>query len=277
MHRAWTDDREETMENYTASEIMALSAGRLVRNGDILFAGTGLSMLAATVAKRIHAPEAVVFFETGGIDPSLDELPLAVADPRVMVGTSVNSGLAEALSLLGHPKLRTIAFLGAAQIDRYGNLNSTQLGTYEAPSKRFPGSGGACDAASLAFGVIVFMQHQRRRFVDNLDYFTSPGWLSGGQSRRRAGFKRGGPMAVVTNLGILKFDTNTREMYLDAYYPFTDPERIVAETGFPLDISRAASCPPPSAAELKILRENVDPQRLILGPPPVAPADDTAT
>lgn len=264
------------MENYTASEIMALSAGRLIHNGDILFAGTGLSMLAATVAKRVHAPEAVVFFETGGIDPSLDELPLAVADSRVMVGGSVNSGLADAFSLLGHPKLRTIAFLGAAQIDRYGNLNSTQLGTYEAPHKRFPGSGGACDAASLAFGVIIFMQHQRQRFVEKLDYLTSPGWLSGGTSRREAGFRRGGPMAVVTNLGVLKFDEKTREMYLDAYYPFTDPEKITAETGFPLDISRAAVCPPPTEAELTILRRDVDPQRLILGPLPAATAGSAA-
>lgn len=176
--------------DYTASEMMALCAGRLVHNGDILFAGTGLSMLAATVAKRIHAHEAVVFFETGGIDPSLIELPLAVGDPRVMVGTSVNSGLADALSLLGHPKLRTIAFLGAAQIDPYGNLNSTMLGTYEQPLQRFPGSGGACDAASMASGTIIFMQHQRRRFVETLDYFTSPGWLTGGKSRQEAVCRR---------------------------------------------------------------------------------------
>jgi len=256
------------MENYTATEIMALTAGGLVQNNDILFAGTGLSMLAATVAKRIHAPEAVVFFETGGIDPSLDELPLAVADPRVMVGTSINSGLADALSILGHPKFRTIAFLGAAQIDCYGNLNSTMLGTYEKPKQRFPGSGGACDAASLAYGVIVFMQHEHRRFVKDLDYFTTPGWLSGYDSRQKAGFKRGGPMAVVTNLGVLKFDDTTKMMYLDQYYPFTDPETIASKTGFALDISRAKECPPPKGDELKMLRQEVDPQRLILGPLP---------
>jgi glutaconate CoA-transferase subunit B len=256
------------MDDYTASEIMSLSAGRLVRNGDILFAGTGLSMLAATVAKRIHAPEAIVFFETGGIDPSLDELPLAVADPRVMVGTSVNTSLTDALSILAHPKFRTIAFLGAAQIDCHGNLNSTQLGTYENPKQRFPGSGGACDAASLAHGVIVFMQHEYRRFVKKLDYFTSPGWLSGYKSRQEAGFKRGGPLAVVTNLGVLKFDDLTKKMYLDQYYPFTDPETIASKTGFPLDISKAKACRPPGEDELKMLREKVDPQRLILGPMP---------
>jgi glutaconate CoA-transferase subunit B len=257
---------------YTATEIMALSAGRLVHNGDILFAGTGLSMLAATVAKRIHAPESVVFFETGGIDPRLEELPLTVADPRVMVGSAVNSGLADALSLLGHPKLKTIAFLGAAQIDCYGNLNSTLLGTYEHPEQRFPGSGGACDAASMAYGVIIFMQHQRRRFVEKLDYFTSPGWLEGGDARRRAGFLRGGPIAVVTNLGVMKFHEQTKRMYLETYYPFTDPEKIVAETGFSLDVSFATVAIPPSDEELAVLRQTVDPQRLILGPPAVDPA-----
>ncbi len=254
------------MIEYSANEIMALSAGRLVQNGDILFAGTGLSMLAATVAKRIHAPQAVVFFETGGIDPSLDELPLAVGDPRVMVGTSVNSGLADALSLLGHPKLNTIAFLGAAQIDRYGNLNSTHLGTYEHVIQRFPGSGGACDAASLASGVVIFMKHERRRFVEKLDYLSSPGWLTGGESRSKTGFKRGGPIAVVTNLGILKFDEFTKEMYLEKYYPFTSPEEVVNETGFELDVSRAVQCEPPLESELITLRNDVDPQRLILGP-----------
>lgn len=260
------------MENYTANEIMALSAGRLVKNGDILFAGTGLSMLAATVAKRIHAPEAVVFFETGGIDPSLDELPLAVADPRVMVGTSINTSLVDALSLLGHPKFRTIAFLGAAQIDCYGNLNSTLLGTYEHPRQRFPGSGGACDAASMAYGVIIFMQHQRRRFVEKLDYLTSPGGMTGGDSRRQAGFDRGGPIAVVTNLCVMKFDEHTKMMYLDEYYPFTDPGKVASETGFDLDISRARMASPPSESELATLRSGVDPQRLILGPMPTSQA-----
>jgi glutaconate CoA-transferase subunit B len=253
------------MPDYSDKEMMALAAGRLVRDGDILFAGTGLSMLAATVAKRVHAPGAVVFFETGGIDPSLDELPLAVADPRVMAGTALNSGLIEAFSILGHRRLRSIAFLGAAQIDRYGNLNSTVLGDYRRPKVRFPGSGGACDAASLAAGVIIFMQHQRRRFVERLDYLTSPGWLNGGDSRAQAGFRRGGPLAVVTNLGVMKFDPQTKAMYLAEYYPGVTPEQVAEHTGFDLDTSRARQAQPPSPRELEILRGQVDPQRLILG------------
>ncbi len=251
--------------SYSNLEMMAISAGRLISDGDVLFAGTGVSMLAATVAKRIHAPKSVVFFETGGIDPSLDELPLAVADPRVMYRSALNAGLIEAFSIVGHRRLRTIAFLGAAQIDRYGNLNSTVLGDYKRPKVRFPGSGGACDAASLAWGVIIFMQHEKRRFVEKLDYFTSPGWLTGGDSRSRAGFKRGGPIAVVTNLGIMKFHETTKAMYVAETYPGVTPEHVAANTGFEIDISQSVMASPPTDQELHILRTEVDPQRLILG------------
>ncbi len=253
------------MRAYTDKEMMAISAARFIKNGDIVFAGTGVSMLAATAAKRIYAPKAMVFFETGGIDPSLDEIPMAVADPRVMSGTCLNSGLIEAFSIVGHKKLHTVAFLGAAQIDRYGNLNTTAIGDYHKPKTRFSGSGGACDVASFASGVITFMQHEKRRFVENLDYFTSVGWYKGGDSRKRLGLVRGGAMAVVTNLGIMKFDDETKEMYLATYYPGVRKEEILENMGFPVDVSRARESAPPTEEELRILREEVDPQRLILG------------
>ena len=253
------------MPRYTDREIMAISAGRLIRDGDILFAGTGVAMLAATVAKRIHAPKSVVFFETGGIDPSLDELPMTVADSRVMSGTSINSGLIDAFSIVGHRKLHTIAFLGAAQIDLFGNLNSTCIGNYWKPKVRFSGSGGACDAASLAFGFIVFMQHDKNKFVEKLDYLTSPGWLQGGETRRNMGMARGGPLAVVTDLGVMKFDDQTKKMYLAETYPGVTIQRVTENTGFKMDVSKALEAVPPSDEELRILRTEVDPQRLILG------------
>ena len=252
------------MAAYTDNEMMALAAGRFIRNGDIVFAGTGVSMLAATAAKRIYAPKAVVFFETGGIDPSLEEIPMAVADPRIMYGTCLNSGLIEAFSIVGHRKLHTIAFLGAAQVDKYGNLNTTVIGDYHKPKTRFSGSGGACDVASLATGVITFMQHQKRRFVEKLDYLTSVGWYKGGDSRRRLGLPRGGALAVVTNLGVMKFHETTREMYLAEYYPGITVDKIVENTGFLVDTSRAVEAAPPTPEELRILREEVDPQKLIL-------------
>jgi len=254
----------EHMVSYTDNEMMAISAGRFTKDGDILFAGTGLSMLAAMAAKRIYAPKAVVFFETGGIDPSLEEIPMAVSDSRVMSGTAVNSGLIDAFSIVGHKKLHTIAFLGAAQIDRYGNLNTTCIGDYSRPKARFSGSGGACNIATFASGVITFMQHERRRFVEKLDYRTSLGWHDGGDSRSSLGLRRGGALAVVTNLCVLKFDNNTKAAFLAEYYPGVSVGTILENTGFELDVSRAVEAAPPSPEELKILREEVDPQRLML-------------
>lgn len=258
-------DKDAAAPEYTAREMMAIAAGRFIKNGDILFAGTGVAMLAAAVAKRVHAPGATVFFETGGIDPSLAELPLAVADPRVMDRAAVNAGLVEAFSIIADPDLHTIAFLGAAQIDRYGNLNSTCIGDYHHPAVRFSGSGGACDAASLAAGFIVFMEHGRRKFVEKLDYVTSPGWLSGGDSRRRAGYARGGPLAVVTGLGVLKFEDESKQMYLAEVFPGISVQQIIDNTGFALDVGRCTVAAPPTTEELRLLRDEVDPQRLILG------------
>jgi glutaconate CoA-transferase, subunit B len=252
------------MASYTDNEMMALAAGRFIKAGDIVFAGTGVSMLAATAAKRIYAPRAVIFFETGGIDPSLEEIPMAVADLRVMSGTCLNAGLIEAFSIVGHRKLHTIAFLGAAQIDRFGNLNTTAIGDYRQPNTRLSGSGGACDVASLASGIITFMQHEKRRFVEKLDYLTSVGWYKGGDSRRTLGLQRGGAIAVVTNLGVMKFDEITREMYLAEHYPGVSIDRILENTGFAFDASQAVESAPPTTEELRILREDVDPQKLIL-------------
>ncbi|NLT36361.1 MAG: ketoacid-CoA transferase [Gaiellales bacterium] len=254
-----------TLPPYSAREMMAIAAGRLISNGDILFAGTGVAMLAACVAKHIHAPRSVVLVETGGIDPTLTELPLAVADPRVMDEAALNSGLIDSFSIIGHRKLHTVAFLGAAQIDRYGNLNSTCLGDYHRPRVRFSGSGGACDAGSLAGSFIVFIHHGRNKFVERLDYLTTPGWLEGGDSRTAAGFPRGGPLAVVSDLGVLKFAEPGKEMYLAEYYPGVTPQQVAEHTGFALDVSRAREAAPPGADELRILREEIDPQRLILG------------
>jgi glutaconate CoA-transferase subunit B len=165
---------------------------------------------------------------------------------------------------VGHRKLHTIAFLGAAQIDKYGNLNTTMIGDYHKPKTRFSGSGGACDVASFASGVITFMQHQKRRFVEKLDYLTSVGWYKGGDSRQKLGLQRGGAMAVVTNLGVMKFHETTKEMYLSEYYPGITIDKVVENTGFDIDVSQAVEAAAPTTEELRILREEVDPQKLIL-------------
>jgi glutaconate CoA-transferase subunit B len=161
---------------------------------------------------------------------------------------------------------KVIAILGAAQIDIYGNLNTTCIGDYDSPRIRFSGSGGGCDVVSFVPRCIAFMQHERRKFVKRLDYLTSPGQLAGGNSREKAGLRPGGVSVVVTNLGMMRFDPDTGRMYLDKFYPGITPEDILSHTEFHMDVSRATQADPPTETELKILREDCDPQRLILGP-----------
>jgi glutaconate CoA-transferase, subunit B len=252
--------------NYTLRELMTIMAAREIRDGDIVFCGTGISMVAAMAAKHINAPNSIIFFETGAIDSKLEEIPMAVSDPRVMYWAASNGGLLEAFATMQNRITgdRVIGILGAAQIDKYGNLNSTAIGDYWKPVARFSGSGGACDVASFVPRFIVFMQHEKRKFPSKVDYLTSPGYLDGPGGRERAGLMPGGPTAVITNMGLMRFDEETKEMYLANYYPGITPQKILSNMEFEVDISRATEAPPPTEKDLKILRERVDPQRLIL-------------
>ena len=254
-------------EKYTLREMMAITAARQIRDGDIVFCGTGISMLAAMAAKNINAPSSVIFFETGAIDSQLEEVPMAVGDSRVMFWTAVNGSLADSFATMQNRFTgpRVVGILGAAQIDRYGNLNSTVIGDYAQPRVRFSGSGGACDVASFVGRTIIFMQHEKRKFVPRLDYLTSPGWVDGPDGREKAGLCPGGPSSVVTNMAVMGFDEESREMFLQGTYPGISPRQVTENMGFGVDISRAEEVPPPTAGELRILREVCDPQRLILG------------
>jgi len=255
------------MDDYTLREMMAIAAARQIEDGDIVFCGTGISMLAAMAAKHISAPASVIFFETGAIDSRLEEVPLAVADSRVMYGTSVNGSLADAFATMQnrHTGKRVVGIMGAAQIDRFGNLNSTVIGDYAHPKVRFSGSGGACDVASFVGRTIIFMRHEKRKFVKQVDYLTSPGWLGGAGHRQKAGLPGGGPSAVITNMAVMGFDENSKEMFLEGCFPGITPRQIQDNMAFEVDLSRAQEVTPPSAEELRILRDVCDPQRLILG------------
>ena len=197
----------------------------------------------------------------------MEELPLAVADSRVMYWSASNTGLLEAFATMQNRFTgdKVIAILGAAQIDKYGNLNTTAIGDYNAPQTRFAGSGGGCDVASFVPRCIAFMQHEKRRFVEKLDYLTSPGQLSGDGSREAAGLRPGGVHVVITNMAVMRMDPASGVMYLDQYYPGVTPEAILDKMQFAVDISRARQADPPTKAELETLREKCDPQRLILG------------
>ncbi|HSO66821.1 MAG TPA: CoA-transferase, partial [Desulfatirhabdiaceae bacterium] len=154
------------MPEYTLKELMTIAAAREIQDGDIVFCGTGISMVAAMAAKHISAPNSTIFFETGAIDSVLEEVPLAVADSRVIFWTSVNGNLADSFATMENRFTgpRVVGILGAAQIDRFGNLNSTCIGDYSRPKTRFSGSGGACDVGSFVNRTITFMQHEKRKF-----------------------------------------------------------------------------------------------------------------
>jgi len=254
------------MGEYTLREMMTIVAAREIRNGDIVFCGTGISMLAAMAAKNINAPDSVIFFETGAIDGKLEEIPLAVADSRVMYLASTNSGLFDAFTTMQNTITgrHVIGILGAAQIDFYGNLNTTIIGNYIKPQTRFSGSGGGCDVASFVPRCIIFMQQEKKRFVKKLDYLTSPGHMDGNDGRKKAGLLKGGPTVVITNMAVFRFDEITKQMYLAGCYPGITPQQVLKNMEFSVDVSRAEEMPPPPVEELKILREKCDPQHLIL-------------
>jgi glutaconate CoA-transferase subunit B len=253
-------------ENYSPREMMTIMAAREIKNDDIVFCGTGISMLAATAAKNINAPNSVIFFETGAVDSLLKELPMSVGDPRIMYWSASNASLLEAFATMQnrHTGDKVIAVVGAAQIDIYGNLNTTCIGDYVKPDIRFSGSGGGCDVACFVPRCIAFMQHEKRKFVRKLDYLTSPGQLVGKGSREKAGLRSGGITVVITNLSVMRFDDETGQMYLDQYYPGVTPDKILENMAFTVDVSRATEAIAPSEDELRILREKCDPQRLIL-------------
>jgi glutaconate CoA-transferase subunit B len=251
---------------YSAREMMAVAAAREIKDGDIVFCGTGISMLAAMAAKHISAPNSIIFFETGAIDAQLEEVPMAVGDSRVMLGAAVHGSLADAFGFMQNRITgeHVVGILGAAQIDPFGNLNSTVIGDYTRPRVRFSGSGGACDVGSFVGRTILFMQQEERKFVPRLDYLTCPGYLDGPRGRERAGLPPGGPEVVITNMATFRFDESSRRMYLAGCYPGVTREQVLERMGFTVETGRALPVAPPTPHELDILRNKCDPQRLIL-------------
>ncbi len=250
---------------YTLTELMTVTAAHEIAEGEVVFAGTGLPMLGAMLAQRTHAPGCCIIFEAGTVASQLAHLPMSVGDPRTLRGAATAAGLQEVFTYVLQAGRVDVGFLGGAQVDRFGNINSTSIGAHpRRPRVRFAGSGGSCDIACLACRTVIIALHEKRRFPEKVDYVTSPGWLEGGDSRRRAGLTRGGPSIVVTTKGVMRFRPDTKEMYLASYHPGLTAASVAAETGFPLDVAEATETPIPTEEELQILREVVDPERIFL-------------
>jgi glutaconate CoA-transferase subunit B len=250
---------------YTLTELMAVTAAHEIQDGEIVFAGTGLPMLGVMLAQLTHAPNCCIIFQAGTVGSRLAHLPMSVGDPRALRQAASAAGLFEVFNYVLQAGRVDVGFLSGAQVDRFGNINSTSIGLDPRhPSVRFPGSGGSCDIACLATRTIIIAKHEKRRFPKRVDYITSPGWLEGGDSRTKAGLVRGGPSAVVTTMGVMRFRPATRQIYLASYHPGLSPEKLAENTGFPLDVQGAFETPTPTAEELRILRQQVDPEKVFL-------------
>ncbi len=251
---------------YNTMELMVCLASRVLENGATVAVGTGAPCAAAMVAQKIHAPDLVIFFEAGGVAPILPEMPISVGDSRTFHKGIMAASMNEMMTTCARG-LVDFAFLGGAQIDKYGNINSTLIGDYEKPKVRFPGSGGANDFAAMCWRTILMTVHNTSRFVEKVDFVTTAGYLSGPGAREQAGLAPGGgPYKVVTNLAIMGFDEKTRTMTVESIHPGVTIAQLKKNTGFEVTIpEQVARTLPPSSEELRILRQEVDPNRMVIG------------
>jgi len=256
-----------TPSRFNASELLAVMASRELRDDTTVFAGVGVPLLAAALARQRHAPRLTMVIEGGIIGPEIAPglLPVSTNEMRAARRATMLPGITDAF-LLAQRGFVDVGFMGGAQIDQFGNINTSAIGgDYWKPTVRLPGTGGANDIASLCREVIIVTPHEKRRFVERVDFITSPAWLQGGGSRRRAGLLFGGVSRVVTTLGLLGFDPETRRMRLEATHPGVDAAAVQASTGFELGTAPEVTITePPSDDELAMLRA-LDPERRFLG------------
>jgi glutaconate CoA-transferase, subunit B len=246
---------------YTPRELLACVASRLLQDGESVFVGTGLPLVGALLAHKMHAPQMMAIYEGGSIGPEPKVLPWSVADPLTFYKAPVILSMS---SVFGHSRagFADVGFLGGAQIDMYGNMNATCIGPYESPQVRLTGSGGANDIASLCDRLIFMGLHLPERFPEKCDYVTSPGYLDGPGGREKAGLVGGGPWRVISHLGLMGFDDETKRMKLLSYHPGVTPEVIQQLTGFELLVDDDVSeTPKPTEEELHTLRNLVDPNQ----------------
>jgi glutaconate CoA-transferase subunit B len=248
---------------YTDSEMMIAVAARLLKGARTVFVGVGLPNIACNLARYTVAPDLELIYESGVYGARPERLPLSIGDPTLVSGATSVVSMADLFGLYLQRGLVEVALLGGAQIDRYGNLNSTVIGEYGKPKTRLPGSGGACEIATNARRTFMIMRLKRRAFVDKLDFVTSPGHLTGGDRRAQLGLPGGGPELVITDKAILNFANPEREMQLSALYPGITVKDVQAEVGWPVRLAEAVQeIAAPTTEELRLIREEVDPHAM---------------
>ena len=241
---------------YASSEMMTVAAARLLSDGVVCFVGIGLPSAAANLARASHAPGLVLVYESGTIGAKPSVLPLSIGDGELAETADAVVSVPEIFAYWLQAGRIDVGFLGAAQIDRFANINTTVIGEYARPTVRLPGAGGAPEIASAAKQVYIIIEQSRRTFVDKVDFVTSAGYLDGYDARARTGARGAGPTVVITDLGILRPDPVSKELTLVSLHPGVTLERARAATGWELAVSpELATTAPPLAAELAALRE----------------------
>lgn len=251
--------------SYTLPQLMVTAAAREIADGEVVFVGMRLPLLGFLLAKSTHAPEAVGIYELGIVRDTLAPEPiLTMGDLPNLYRARWLADTADMMGLLQQGRV-DVSFIGGAQVDRFGNLNTSYIGGVANVTTRLPGSGGACDLASLAQRHIIIMNHEKRRFVPRVDYITSPGFGAGAGWRRKVGLPRGGPATVITTLGVLRFDAQSCEIMLVSVHPGVSVETVRDNTGWPLQIAdQLTETPKPTEKELDML-QRFDPQRYWTG------------
>jgi glutaconate CoA-transferase subunit B len=245
--------------------MMAAVAARELRDGEVVFVGIGLPNLACNLARATHAPNLVLIYESGAVGAVPERLPVSIGDPALVTGSLMVCSMADVFqSLLQNGRVE-VGFLGSAQIDRFGNINTTVVGSYQHPTVRLPGSGGAAEIAIHARRTLVITRLDRRAFPETVDFITSPGHQAKGRSRQEHGMPGAGPVKIVTDKAILEANEVSGELELAALYPGIEAPEVAEGVGWPLRRrDRLARIDPPSTRELQLLREVLDPKRLYL-------------
>lgn len=253
------------MTDFTASELMVIVAARELKDRESVLVGVGIPNLAANLARKLQAPGLNMVYESGAVGSNPRRMPLSIGDPSLVTGAKSVCSMYEQFAYYLQGGRIDVGFLGGAQIDKYGNINSTIIGSYKTPKVRLPGSGGACDIASNVKKIIVITPHEKRRFVEKVDFKTSPGFVDGKENWAKLGLQGGGPFAVITNLCTMKFDERTGEMTVVSIHPGSTIEKVQENTPWKLKVAdNLESTPPPTEKEISTLRA-LDPQRMYLG------------
>ena len=256
---------DDTDADYTDTELMVTRAAKELADGDTTLVGVGVPNLACNLAKRTHAPDLEMVYESGTVDSDPSKLPLSIGDPVLATNARSIVPMVQGFGYYLQAGRIDVGFLGGAQIDRNGNINSTVIGEYDDPTVRLPGSGGACEIASNTHRTVVITPHSERRFPEEVDFVTSPGYVGGRENRERLGL-RGGPEAVITDMAVMRFD-EAGEMYVESLHPGVDRETVHSATGWDLQFaSDLTTTEPPTDREIDLIRDELDPDGIYTGP-----------